>query len=65
VGKIVTQLGAGSLKKLRKTRKQFREQIYDSLKLGRTYVLDFERRFIPKTEGSRRPMTLLEEYGLR
>jgi transposase len=64
VGKIISQVGAGNLKKLGRTRKQFREQIYDSLKAGRTYVLDAERRFIPKPKLPPKP-TLLEEYGLK
>ena len=62
VGKIITQVGAENLKKLGKTRKELREQIYDSLKAGRTYVLDAERKFMPKLPP--KPATLSEEYGL-
>jgi transposase len=62
IGKIITQVGTGNLKKLGKTRKQLREQIYDSLKGGRTYVLDPERKFVPKLPAE--PATLSEEYGL-
>ena len=62
VGKIITQVGAENLKKLGKTRKELREQIYDSLKGGRTYVLDAEKKFMPKLPPE--PATLSEEYGL-
>jgi hypothetical protein len=64
IGKIMTQVGAGNLKKLGKTRKQFREQIYDSLKAGRTYLLDAQRKFMPKPTLSLKPTTLAQEYGL-
>jgi transposase len=62
IGKIITQVGAENLKKLGKTRKQLREQIYDSLKSGRTYVLDPDRKFVPKPPNER--ATLAEEYGI-
>jgi len=65
VTKIISQLGAGTLKKLGKTRKQLRQQIYDSLQTGRTYVLDFERKFLPKTEAAPRMGSLIQEYGLK
>ena len=60
VGKIITQVGAAALKKLGKTRRAVREQIYQSLKIGRTYQLDPNKMFV-----SKRPRTLLEEYGFR
>jgi transposase len=62
IGKIITQLGIGNLTKLGKTRKQLRQQMYDSLKGGRTYVLDPERKFVPKLPPE--PATLSEEYGI-
>jgi transposase len=65
VGKIITHLGAHNLKKLGQTRKQARAQIYESLKIGRTYLLDPEKKFTPKVELPPRPLTLAEEYGLR
>ena len=65
ISKIITQVGAGTLKKLGRTRKQLRQQIYDSLKSGRTYVLDFQRKFTPKTPACGKPMPLLQEYGFR
>src|SRR5213594_817559 len=40
VGKIITQVGTASLKKLGKTRKAFRAEICHCLKTGREYLLD-------------------------
>ena len=64
VGKIITQVGAGSLKKMGKTRPALREEIYQSLKTGRTYVLDPNKKFTSKPQVHRRA-TLAQEYGLR
>lgn len=61
VGKIITHLGADTLKQLGKTRKQFREQIYQSLKIGRTYLLDPEKKFTPKVELPPKPLTLAQD----
>ena len=47
VGKILTSVGAKGLKQLGKTRKTFREEIQATLKAGRTYVLDPDRKFAP------------------
>jgi len=44
VGKIISQVGRGGLEKLGKARKAYREEIYDSLKSGRIYVLKPEKR---------------------
>jgi len=38
VGKIISQVGAAGLKELSKTRKTFREEIFQSLKTGKEYV---------------------------
>src|SRR6266487_250279 len=65
IGRIITQVGAGTLKKLGRTRQQLRQQICDSLKTGRTYALEFERKFTPKTQACGKPMPLLQEYGFR
>jgi len=62
VGKILTAVGSDGLKKLGKTRKVFREEIEASLKAGRTYVLDLEKKFTPKRPAPR--PTLAAEYGL-
>jgi transposase len=64
VGKIISQVGADGLKKLGKTRKSFREQICQTLKSGRQYVLDPNKKFTPGPKIDR-PLTLAEEYGLR
>jgi hypothetical protein len=49
VGKIISQVGTDGLKKLCKTRKSFRQEICQSLKSGRDYVLDPNKKFVPKT----------------
>jgi transposase len=49
VGKIISQVGTDGLKKLGKTRKSFRQEICQSLKSGRDYVLDPNKKFVPKT----------------
>jgi len=48
VGKILTNVGAKGMKKLGKKRKAFREEIYGSLKAGRTYVLNPKLMFLAK-----------------
>ena len=63
VGKMISQVGATGLKKLNKTRKTFREEIFQSLKTGKEYVLDPDKKFIPKDIVN--PLNLAEEYGLR
>jgi hypothetical protein len=47
VGKIITSVGVKAIQKLDKTRKSFREEIYESLKAGRVYVLDPNKKFVP------------------
>jgi transposase len=53
VGKILKEVGPAGFKKLGKTRKTFREEIFQSLKTGKTYVLDPNKKFsspvAPKT----------------
>jgi transposase len=51
VGKMIGQVGGDGLKKLGKTRQAFREEIYQSLKTGRVYVLDLQRRFVSVPTG--------------
>lgn len=48
VGKIISELGAGTLKKLGKKRRPFSQEIYQRLKTGRHYVLDPNQLFGPK-----------------
>ena len=64
IGKMISQVGPTGLKKLSKTRKTFREEIFQSLKTGREYVLDPAKKFAPKVT-LQPPSTLAQEYGLR
>jgi transposase len=64
VGKMISQVGAAGLKQLDKTRKTFREEIFQSLKTGKEYVLDPHKKFTP-TATSAAPLTIAQEYGLR
>jgi transposase len=45
VGKLITSVGTKGLRQLGKTRKAFREEIYESLKTGRVYQLDPGKTF--------------------
>jgi transposase len=47
VGKIITSVGTKGLKQLGQTRKRLREQIYGSLRAGRIYLLDPNKKFVP------------------
>jgi len=49
VGKIITGAVARTLQQLCKTRKVFREQIFASLKTGRTYQLNPDKKLTPAT----------------
>lgn len=51
VTKIIGQVGTANLQKLNKDRKAFREEIYRSLKAGRLYVLDPNKKFVPRPAG--------------
>ena len=48
VGKMISQVGTAGLKSLNKTRKGFRQEIFQSLKKGKEYVLDPNKKFVPK-----------------
>lgn len=60
VGKLLDALGPAPLKRLRIKRKTYRQQIYQQLKDGRTYVLDPNKKFTPNPNAT----TLAQEYGL-
>jgi transposase len=45
VGKILKEVGPAGFKKLGKTRKALREEVFQSLKTGKTYVLDPNKKF--------------------
>lgn len=49
VGKIITELGTTGLKQLGKARKELRQQVCQSLKTGREYVLNPNAKFTPRT----------------
>jgi transposase len=49
VGKIMTSIGSKGMKQLKKTRKALRAEIYESLKAGRVYQLDPNKKFMPAT----------------
>lgn len=60
IGKIISQVGAPSLKKLGKTRKDLRQEIEATLKNGRAYLLDPNKNFEAKADQAR-PLTLNED----
>lgn len=64
VGKMIGSVGEQGLKSLNKTRQTFREEIFASLKTGKVYILDPNKKFVPKPK-IERALTLAEEYGLR
>src|SRR6266478_3637560 len=66
VSKIISNVGPEGLKKLGKTRRAFREEIYESLKTGRTYELDPLQKFTAKPDKPKveRSSSLAQEYGL-
>jgi transposase len=48
VSKIISSVGTKGLKQLNKTRKDFRQETYASLKAGRVYQLDPAKKLAPK-----------------
>jgi transposase len=48
VGKMIGSVGQLGLQRLGKTREVYREEIYQSLKTGRVYVLDPNKKYTPK-----------------
>jgi transposase len=52
VGKMIRSVGQPGLKALGKTRKAYREEICQRLKTGREYVLDPNKKFVPKPAAS-------------
>lgn len=63
VGTMISHVGTAALKKLGKTRKVFREEVFQSLKSGRVYQLDPNKKFRPRPT-IEPPLTLAQEYGL-
>jgi len=64
VGKMISQVGTVGLKKMNKTRQTFREEILQSLKAGKVYVLDPNKKLTPKVTPDK-PLTMAQEYGLQ
>src|SRR5881628_1446612 len=60
VSKMITNVGPEGLRHLGKTRKDLRQETYESLKAGRVYGLDPTKTFQPKQKAS----SLAEEYGV-
>lgn len=63
IGKMISSVGPVGLKSLGKTRKVFRQEIFESLKSGRQYQLDPNKKFRLKPN-IEKPLTLAQEYGL-
>lgn len=63
LGTIISQVGTVGLQQLGKTRKAFRQEIIQTLKTGRVYVLDPHKKFSPKP-ALKPTATLAQEYGL-
>ena len=61
MGKIITEVGKDYLEQAGKKRKDFRQEIIEALKRGRTYTLDLEKKFVPKVKAA---SSLTEENGL-
>jgi transposase len=60
IGKIISQVSAVALQTLGKNRKTLREQICQTLKSGRQYILDPDKKF-----PARPKIGLAQEYGLK
>jgi transposase len=52
VGKMISQVGTAGLKQLGKIRKDFRKEIFQSLKTGKEYMLNPEKQFTPKAQST-------------
>jgi transposase len=62
VGKMIGSVGEQGLKRLDKNRKAYRQEIYQTLKTGRRYVLDPNKKFAPKSQAQ---PTTTQEHALR
>jgi transposase len=52
VGKVISQVGKAGLEQLGQTRRTLREQMNQTLKTGKAYVLDPGRKYVPKPKVS-------------
>ena len=62
IGKIITQMGPAALQRTGHRRADFRKKVIETLKSGRTYVLDYDKKFIPRAP--QKTTSLAQEYGL-
>ena len=63
IGKIIGRVGKAGLEKLGTGRKEYRAKAFESLKHGKTYVLDPNKTFVPRPK-LERSTSLIQEYGL-
>jgi hypothetical protein len=63
IGQIISRVGTAALRQGDKTRKGFRQEIFQTLKTGKVYVLDPNKKFSPKPT-VQPASTLAQEYGL-
>ena len=64
VGKMISQAGPAALQQLGKTRKAFRQEIYQSLQTTKIYVLHHTKKLAQKPIAPH-SLTLTQEYGLQ
>jgi transposase len=65
VGKMIASVGEQGLNRLDKNRKAYREEIYQSLKTARVYVLDPDKKHEDLPPKVQPVVSLAQEYGLR
>ncbi len=69
VSKIISSVGQPAIQRLGKTRKSYRQEVYQTLTTGRVYVLDPNKKFAPKsnpkTQSAAGLASAASEYGLR
>ena len=64
VGRLVTLSSAADQKPSRQTRTRLRQQAFESLKAGKTYLLKSDGKFRPKPADHPTATTFAQEYGL-
>jgi len=68
VSKIISSVGQPTIQRLGKTRKSYRQEVYQTLTTGRVYVLDPNKKFAPKsktkTQSAAGLASAASEYGL-
>jgi len=61
VGKMLDSIGSDTLQRMGLKPKAYRQEVYNKLKVGRTYVLDPNKKFVPTLNAK---SALKQEYGL-